>query len=175
MADRFGLPILTFIDTPGAYPGVDAEERGQAEAIARNIYEMSRLRVPVVTVVTGEGGSGGALAIGVGNRVMMMENAVYSVISPEGCAAILWRDRAEASRAAEALRITAADCLELGVIDEVIREPMGAAHRHRDACIQAVGDAIERHLDELAGLDGDALRAQRYERFRALGKFVERA
>jgi acetyl-CoA carboxylase carboxyl transferase subunit alpha len=175
MADRFGLPILTFIDTPGAYPGVDAEERGQAEAIARNIYEMSRLRVPVVTVVTGEGGSGGALAIGVGNRVMMMENAVYSVISPEGCAAILWRDRAEASRAAEALRITAADCLELGVIDEVIREPMGAAHRHRDACIQTVGDAIERHLDELAGLDGDALRAQRYERFRALGKFVERA
>lgn len=173
MADAFGLPILTFIDTPGAYPGVEAEANGQAEAIARNILEMARLRVPVVAVVAGEGGSGGALALGVANRVLMLENSVYSVISPEGCAAILWRDRAEAPRAAEALRITARDCERVGVIDEVIAEPYGGAHRHRDTVIAAVGDAIARHLDSLSGLDPDALRRDREARFRVLGAFVE--
>ncbi len=171
LASDFGLPILTFIDTPGAYPGVDAEERGQAEAIARNILEMSKMRVPIVTVVIGEGGSGGALAIGVGNRVLMLENSVYSVISPEGCAAILWRDRAEGPRAAEALRITAEDCLDLSVVDEVIPEPRGGAHRHREETVRRVGEAIARHLDALVDLSPDALREDRYRRFRALGRF----
>jgi acetyl-CoA carboxylase carboxyl transferase subunit alpha len=173
LADRFQRPILTFIDTPGAFPGLDAEERGQAEAIARNIMEMSTLRVPVICVVIGEGGSGGALAIGVGNRVLMLESSVYSVISPEGCAAILWRDRAQAPRAAESLRITAADCLSLGVIDEIIAEPPGGAHRDRAAAVQMVGDAVERHLEELSALDGPALRRQRYERFRQMGAWTE--
>lgn len=173
LADDFGLPLLTFIDTPGAYPGVDAEAHGQAEAIARNILEMSRLTIPIVTVVTGEGGSGGALAIGVANRVLMLDNSIYSVISPEGCAAILWRDRAEAPRAAEALRVTANDCLELGVIDEVVREPLGGAHRHRDVVIGAVGDAVARHLAELDALDPVALRQDRHDRFRQIGRFVE--
>jgi acetyl-CoA carboxylase carboxyl transferase subunit alpha len=134
---------------------------------------MSRLSVPVITVVTGEGGSGGALAIGVANRVMMLENSVYSVISPEGCAAILWRDRAEGSRAAESLKITAADCLALGVIDEIIPEPFGGAHRHRDEAIERVGDAVHRHLDALVGETPDALRDGRHARFRAMGKFIE--
>ncbi|MCB9681523.1 MAG: acetyl-CoA carboxylase carboxyltransferase subunit alpha [Alphaproteobacteria bacterium] len=173
LADDFGLPILTFIDTPGAYPGVEAEANGQAEAIARNILEMARFRVPVVTVVTGEGGSGGALAIGVANRVLMLENSIYSVISPEGCAAILWRDKAEGPRAAEALRVTARDCLELGVVDEVVPEPYGGAHRHRDTVIQAVGDAIARHLDALEGLSPEQLRDDRFQRFRQIGRFVE--
>ncbi|MEQ1504034.1 MAG: acetyl-CoA carboxylase carboxyltransferase subunit alpha [Myxococcota bacterium] len=171
IADRFGMPIVTFIDTMGAYPGLDAEERGQAEAIARNIMEMARLRVPVVALVAGEGGSGGALAIGVANRLIMLENSVYSVISPEGCAAILWRDRAEASRAAEALRITAADCFELGVADEVVPEHLGSAHRYPIESILAVGGAIRRHLCELLPLSRDALEADRYARFRKLGAF----
>jgi acetyl-CoA carboxylase carboxyl transferase subunit alpha len=175
LADDHGLPIICFIDTPGAYPGIDAEERGQAEAIARSIMDMSRLGVPVIAVVTGEGGSGGALAIGVANRVLMLENSVYSVISPEGCAAILWRDRAEGPRAAEALRITASDCLDLGVIDEIIAEPFGGAHRHRDAVIGATGAAIRKHVGELAGLDRDTLKRDRYERFRRLGQFEERS
>jgi len=130
MANRYGRPIFTFIDTPGAYPGIDAEERGQAEAIARNIMEMSTFTVPIICTVIGEGGSGGALAIGVGNRVLMFENSVYSVISPEGCAAILWRDRAEGPKAAKALKITASDCLELGVADTIVPEPKGGAHRN---------------------------------------------
>jgi acetyl-CoA carboxylase carboxyl transferase subunit alpha len=175
LADTFGLPILCLIDTPGAYPGIDAEERGQAEAIARNILEMSRLRVPIIAVVIGEGGSGGALAIGVANRVLMLENSVYSVISPEGCAAILWRDRAEGPRAAEALRITAEDCRSLLVVDDVVPEPPGGAHRSPDVAIAALGDAIARHLADLEGLDPDALRAARYDRFRDLGAFVEDA
>jgi acetyl-CoA carboxylase carboxyl transferase subunit alpha len=175
LADKSNLPIVTFIDTPGAYPGIDAEERGQAEAIARNILEMSRLEVPIVALVIGEGGSGGALAIGVANRVLMLENSVYSVISPEGCAAILWRDRAEAARAATALRITAGDCLELGVIDEVVEEPWGGAHRHKERVMASVKDALVRHLDALAGLSRDALRKDRYARFRAIGEFEERA
>jgi acetyl-CoA carboxylase carboxyl transferase subunit alpha len=173
LANDFGLPVVTFIDTPGAYPGVEAEANGQAEAIARNILEMSRLTVPVVTVVTGEGGSGGALAIGVANRVLMLENSIYSVISPEGCAAILWRDRAEGPRAAAALKVTARDCLELGVVDEVIPEPYGGAHRHRDAVVGAVGDALGRHLDELSALSPDELRRDRHDRFRRIGRYVE--
>jgi acetyl-CoA carboxylase carboxyl transferase subunit alpha len=174
LADRFDLPVLTFIDTPGAYPGIDAEERGQAEAIARNIIEMARLNVPVVAVVAGEGGSGGALAIGVANRVLMLENSVYSVISPEGCAAILWRDRAEGPRAAEALKITAADCLDHGVIDEVIPEPWGGAHRHRKATIESVGVAIRKHFGDLLGLSRKELRSTRYDRFREMGPVTER-
>jgi acetyl-CoA carboxylase carboxyl transferase subunit alpha len=171
LADRFGLPILTLIDTSGAYPGVDAEARGQAEAIARNILEMSTFRVPILCAVIGEGGSGGALALGVGNRVLMLEHAVYSVISPEGCAAILWHDRAEGPRAAEALKITAQDCARFGVADEVIAEPPGGAHRDVPTTVVALGDAMERHLTEIAALSPDALRADRYARFRRLGAF----
>ncbi len=174
LANRFKRPILAFIDTPGAFPGIDAEERGQAEAIARNIMEMAAFEVPVLCCVIGEGGSGGALAIGVGNRVLMLENSIYSVISPEGCAAILWRDRAEAPRAAEALRITAADCLRLGVVDEVVEEPSGGAHRDPERTVKRVGDALERHLLELLALSPDALRADRYARFRNLGPVEER-
>lgn len=175
MAERFGIPILAFIDTPGAYPGLDAEARGQSEAIARNIQEMSQLTVPVVAVVTGEGGSGGALALATADRVLMLENSVYSVISPEGCAAILWRDRAEGPRAAEALRITAADCLELGVVDEVVPEKLGGAHRYQTDTIAAVGRTIRRHFSELRTLDTDALLQSRYDRFRRMGAMTEGA
>jgi acetyl-CoA carboxylase carboxyl transferase subunit alpha len=175
LAERFGRPIISFIDTPGAYPGVQAEERGQAEAIARNIMEMAAFTVPVICCVVGEGGSGGALAVGVGNRVLMLEHSIYSVISPEGCAAILWRDRAEGPKAAAALRITAADCRRLGVADEVITEPRGGAHRDADATARDLGDAIWSHLDELRQLTPEALREDRYRRFRALGQFEEQA
>ncbi|MCK6524150.1 acetyl-CoA carboxylase carboxyltransferase subunit alpha [Myxococcota bacterium] len=175
LAARFGRPIITLIDTPGAYPGVDAEARGQAEAIARNIMEMSTFQVPVICVVIGEGGSGGALALGVGNRTLMLENSTYSVISPEGCAAILWRDRAEGPRAAEALRITAKDCLNLGVADEVVTEPGSGAHRDPDGAAAALDAALERHLNELSQLDGPALREDRYARYRKLGVVLEEA
>jgi acetyl-CoA carboxylase carboxyl transferase subunit alpha len=173
LANRYGRPILTFIDTPGAYPGLDAEERGQAEAIARNIMEMATFTVPIICTVIGEGGSGGALAVGVGNRILMMENAIYSVISPEGCAAILWRDRAEGPRAAEALRITASDCLRLGVADEVVSEPRGGAHRDHEGAYQSLGEALIRHLDTLCAMDGKALQIDRYDRFRGLGAVLE--
>lgn len=173
LAARFGRPIITFIDTPGAYPGIDAEERGQAEAIARNILEMSTFDVPIICCVIGEGGSGGALALGVGNRVIMLENSIYSVISPEGCAAILWRDRAEGPRAAEALRLTASDCLRLGVVDEVVGEPAGGGHRDPVTAIRSVGKALEAHLDDLVGRTGPELRADRYARYRRLGVFEE--
>ena len=173
LAERFGMPILCFIDTPGAYPGIDAEARGQAEAIARNIMEMSRLTVPVVALVMGEGGSGGALAIGVANRVVMLENSVYSVISPEGCAAILWRDRAEGPKAAEALKITAHDCLKHGVIDEVVPETLGGAHRFRTEALEAVETCLRTHMLDLLDLTGDALVSQRYDRFRAMGAMTE--
>jgi acetyl-CoA carboxylase carboxyl transferase subunit alpha len=169
MAERFGRPILTFIDTPGAFPGIDAEERGQAEAIAKNILVMSRLRVPILSVVIGEGGSGGALAIGVANRVLMLENAIYSVISPEACASILWRDSALGPKAADALKYTAADCLRLGASDETIPEPPGGAHRDPDQCLRAVGDVIERHLGELCAMGPEEVREDRYRRFRSLG------
>jgi acetyl-CoA carboxylase carboxyl transferase subunit alpha len=173
MAEKFGRPILTFIDTPGAYPGIDAEERGQAEAIAFNLREMARLRVPVICTVTGEGGSGGALAIGVGNRVNMLEYSVYSVISPEGCASILWRDAAKAPEMAQALRLTAPDLKDLDVIDEIIPEPAGAAHSDPQGTIDAVGQVLERQLGELATLSADELLEDRYQRFRRIGKFTE--
>ncbi len=174
LADRFGMAVITLIDTPGAYPGLDAEARGQAEAIARNILEMATFRVPIVCCVIGEGGSGGALALGVGNRVLMLEHATYSVISPEGCAAILWHDRAEGPRAAEALKITSHDCHQLGVADEVVAEPAGGAHRGQAATIQLLGDAVERNLVSLDPLSPDQLRADRYERFRRLGAIDDR-
>jgi acetyl-CoA carboxylase carboxyl transferase subunit alpha len=173
LAARFGRPILTFIDTPGAFPGIDAEERGQAEAIARNIMEMATFEVPIICCVTGEGGSGGALALGVGNRVVMLENSIYSVISPEGCAAILWRDRAEGPRAAEALRLTASDCRRLGVVDEVIEEPPGGAHQDPSRAIADVGRSLVAHLDALLKMSGTELRADRYARYRRLGAFEE--
>ena len=174
LAERFGLPIVTLIDTPGAYPGIDAEARGQAEAIARNIMEMSALGVPVVCCVIGEGGSGGALALGVGNRVLMLDNATYSVISPEGCAAILWHDRAEAPRAAEALKLTAQDCLRLRVADRLVEEPAGGAHRNQADSMRALGDAVEETLKELSALSPAELRADRYARFRNLGAIEDR-
>jgi acetyl-CoA carboxylase carboxyl transferase subunit alpha len=175
LANRYRRPIFTFIDTPGAYPGIDAEERGQAEAIARNIMEMATFKVPIIATVIGEGGSGGALAVGVGNRILMLENAIYSVISPEGCAAILWRDRAEASKAAEALRITAKDCRHFGVVDEIVPEPPGGAHRDLETAMDSVGVVLRRHLDELLAMSPEALVVDRYERFRALGAVLEEA
>jgi acetyl-CoA carboxylase carboxyl transferase subunit alpha len=170
---RFKKPIVAMIDTPGAYPGVGAEERGQAEAIARNLREMAAFPVPIVVVVIGEGGSGGALAIGVGNRILMMENAVYSVISPEGCAAILWRDGTKGPLAAEALKLTAEDLLELKVIDEIIPEPPGGAHRDNQQAAIHVKEAMVRHLQGLQGVPEDRLVADRYQRFRDMGTFVE--
>jgi acetyl-CoA carboxylase carboxyl transferase subunit alpha len=173
LAERFGLPVLTFIDTAGAYPGLDAEERGQAEAIARNLLEMAVLRVPLVVTVTGEGGSGGALALGVGDRVLILEYGIYSVISPEGCAAILWKDQDRKSQAAEAMRITAPDLLQLGVVDEIVAEPLGGAHTDAAAAAAAVGDAIERALVATLKLDPETRIARRYDRFRALGVVAE--
>jgi acetyl-CoA carboxylase carboxyl transferase subunit alpha len=175
LAERFGKPLVTFIDTPGAYPGIGAEERGQAEAIARNLAVMAGLQVPIVTVVTGEGGSGGALAIGMGNRVLMLEHAVYSVISPEGCAAILWGDAARAPEAAEAMRTTAPDLLRLGVIDAIVPEPVGGAHRDWEAAAANLRVALREALAALAGLSGAALAADRHARFRRLGVFEETA
>ena len=175
MAERFNRPILTFVDTPGAYPGIGAEERGQAEAIAVNLEVMSRLRVPVVSTVIGEGGSGGALAIGVGNRVLMLENSVYSVISPEGCATILYRDATKADKAAEAMKVTARDLLEFGVIDEVISEPLGGAHRDPKKAADLLGKAVRKHLTQLKALEPDALVEDRYKKFRALGAFTDQA
>ena len=170
---RFKKPIITMIDTPGAYPGVGAEERGQAEAIANNLREMATFPVPIVVVVIGEGGSGGALAIGVGDRILMMENAVYSVISPEGCAAILWRDGTKGPLAAEVMKLTAADLLTLKVIDEVIPEPAGGAHRDYNEAATTLKKVIVRHLTELQGLPGEKLVSERYQRFRRMGAFVE--
>jgi acetyl-CoA carboxylase carboxyl transferase subunit alpha len=169
LADRFGLSMLTFIDTPGAYPGIDAEARGQAEAIARAIEASLELTVPMIATVIGEGGSGGALALAAGNKVLMLEHAVYSVISPEACASIIWRTAENAQDAAEALKLTAQDLLKLGVIDGVIAEPLGGAHRERVPAITAVGDAIEQALRPLAGMDGPNLRQQRREKFLAMG------
>ena len=170
---RFRKPIITMIDTPGAYPGVGAEERGQAEAIAHNLREMAAFPVPIVVVVIGEGGSGGALAIGVGDRILMMENAVYSVISPEGCAAILWRDGTKGPLAAEAMKLTAVDLLELEVIDEVIPEPVGGAHRDYHGAAATLKQAIVRHLTELQTVPEERLVSERYQRFRRMGTFVE--
>jgi acetyl-CoA carboxylase carboxyl transferase subunit alpha len=173
MAEKFGLPVLTFIDTAGAYPGLDAEERGQAEAIARNLIEMAVLEVPIIVTITGEGGSGGALALGIGDRVLILEYATYSVISPEGCAAILWKDQDRKAEAAEAMRMTAPDLLALGVVDEIIPEPSGGAHTDPDATCRRVGDVIERALQDLSRISSKELTARRYEKFRGLGAFDE--
>ena len=173
LAGKFGKPVITFIDTPGAYPGLGAEERGQAEAIARNLREMAGLPVPIVCVVTGEGGSGGALAIAVGNRVLMMEYAIYSVISPEGCAAILWGDSAKASDAAEIMRVTAPDLLRLGVIDAVIPEPVGGAHRNWEAAAVSLRTALRDQLWQLKSQSEYELIEGRQEKFRRIGVFEE--
>jgi len=170
MADRFKLPVLTFVDTAGAYPGVGAEERGQAEAIARSIDACLSLQVPIIASIVGEGGSGGAVALAAANRVLMLEHAVYSVISPEGCASILWRDGDHARDAAEALRLTSDDLLKLGVIDEIIREPLGAAHRDQATALDALGDAVEANLRTLVGTEGGKLKADRRRKFLDMGK-----
>jgi len=171
MAERFGLPILTFIDTPGAYPGVGAEERGQSEAIARNLLEMSQLRVPIICTVIGEGGSGGALAIGVGDRTIMLQYSTYSVISPEGCASILWKTADRAKDAAEALGITAPRLLELGLIDKMVREPLGGAHRDPHAMAIRLKAVLRNQLDELERSDRAGLVGERYKRLRRYGAF----
>jgi acetyl-CoA carboxylase carboxyl transferase subunit alpha len=173
LAARFGAPVITLIDTPGAYPGLGAEERGQSEALARNILEMSALETPIVTCVIGEGGSGGALALGVADRVLMLENSVYSVITPEGCAAILWKDASQRERAAAALKITAEDLLRLKVIDEIIPEPLGGAHQDADATGERLREALIRHVTELRKIRPEKLVRRRAEKYAAMGTFVE--
>ena len=173
LAEKFALPVITLIDTPGAYPGIDAEERGQSEAIARNLYVMAELRVPIVCVVIGEGGSGGALAIGVGDRTLMMQYAAYSVISPEGCASILWKSADKAPVAAETLGITATRLKALGLIDKIVNEPLGGAHRDPQTAMQSLRKALDEVLSELAGDDIDTLLQARYERLMGYGKFKE--
>jgi acetyl-CoA carboxylase carboxyl transferase subunit alpha len=170
LAAKLHAPVVTLIDTPGAFPGKEAEERGQSEAIAKALIEMSRLRTPTVAVITGEGGSGGALAIGVGDVVLMLERAVYSVISPEGCAAILWRDGTRAREAARALRLTARDLVEFGIVDEIVPEPAGGAHRHPDQAVAAVASAVRRHLTTLTARPLETLLQTRYEKFRRIGR-----
>jgi acetyl-CoA carboxylase carboxyl transferase subunit alpha len=172
LAEKYKLPVITFIDTAGAFPGLDAEERGQHEAIARNLTEMARIQMPIIAVVTGEGGSGGALGIGVGDVVLMLQYAVYSVISPEGCAGILWRDGSFAAQAAEALKITAPSLKELGIIDEIISEPPGGAHRYAHETAEQVRTAILKHLKELSELTTPKLLARRFAKFSAMGKFA---
>jgi acetyl-CoA carboxylase carboxyl transferase subunit alpha len=173
LAEKFGRPVVSFVDTPGAYPGMDSEERGVAEAIARNLLEMARLKTPIVAVVTGEGGSGGALGIGIADVVLMLEHAVYSVISPEGCAAILWKDQAKAKEAADAMRVTAADCKALGVVDDIIPEPAGGAHSDPMATIEAVGIRLLAEIDRLSKRPLDQLLDARYRKFRAMGAWEE--
>jgi acetyl-CoA carboxylase carboxyl transferase subunit alpha len=173
LAAKFRLPILSFVDTPGAYPGIDAEERGQGEAIARNLREMARLPVPVIVTVTGEGGSGGALAIAVGDRVNILENGFYSVISPEGCASIIWRDSSKAETAAIAMKIMATDLKELGIIDEIIPEPDGGAHEDHEGAARLLGDVLERQLLVLASQAPKELLDSRYEKFRRMGQYFD--
>jgi acetyl-CoA carboxylase carboxyl transferase subunit alpha len=170
LAEKFARPIISFVDTPGAYPGLDAEERGQAEAIAYNLREMATLQVPILVNVTGEGGSGGALAIAVGDRVNMLENSVYSVISPEGCASILWRDAGRAEQAATAMKITAADLKGFGIVDEIVPEPLGGAHLDADSLFASLDRLLQAQLQELGALTPDALVAKRYEKFRSMGR-----
>ncbi|WP_188622214.1 acetyl-CoA carboxylase carboxyl transferase subunit alpha [Caldalkalibacillus thermarum] len=170
-AHKFSRPIICFIDTPGAYPGKAAEERGQSEAIARNLREMARFEVPIICVVTGEGGSGGALALGVGNRIYMLENAIYSVISPEGAAALLWKDAGLAQRAAETMKITAQDLYDLKIIDDIIPEPRGGAHRNMQEQAKQIKAFLLKGLEELQGLDGAALVEQRYHKYKAIGEY----
>jgi acetyl-CoA carboxylase carboxyl transferase subunit alpha len=173
MAEQFKLPIITFVDTPGAFPGIGAEERGQAEAIARNLREMAALTVPIIVVITGEGGSGGALAIAVGDRIMMLEYSVYAVISPEGCAAILWSDGTKGAQAAEALKLTARDIKGLEVIDEIVKEPVGGAHNDHEAMARTLHEALSRNLKELMKIPADQLVEERYQKFRKMSRFVE--
>ena len=175
LAEKFGRPIFTFVDTPGAYPGVGAEERGQAEAIAHNLREMARLKVPIITTITGEGGSGGALAIAVGDRVLMMENAIYSVITPEGCASIVWRDSAKKELAAQALRITAGDLSQLGCIDGVIPEPEGGAHRDHDAAANLLAAGLQKYYRDVKKVPVEELLASRYKKFRNMAQFYRSA
>lgn len=173
-AHRFGLPILTFIDTPGAYPGMEAEEQGQGEAIAVNLQEMFRFEVPIISTVIGEGGSGGALAIGIGDRLLMLEHAVYSVISPEGCAAILWKDaKKAAAQAADALKITAQDLLEMSIIDQIVPEPLGGAHQAPLEAARSLKEVLVQNLQDLSGLSSRQLRDERYHKFRRMGSFLE--
>src|ERR1700737_3087553 len=171
IAEKFHRPVFTFVDTPGAYPGLGAEERGQAEAIARNLREMARLQVPIITTITGEGGSGGALAIAVADRVLMMENAIYSVISPEGCAAIMWRDASKKKLAAEAMRITPPDLSELGCIDDIVPEPEGGAHRDYEAAANSLDASLQKHYGDLKKLPASELVASRYNKFRNMAEF----
>jgi len=173
LAERFSLPLVTFIDTQGAYPGVGAEERGQSEAIARNLFEMSVLRIPIVSVVTGEGGSGGAIAIGVCDRLLMLQYSVYSVISPEGCASILWKSADKKEAAADAMGLTAQRLSQLGLVDEVIEEPLGGAHRNHPLIAERLKSAIIRHLASLEKLSPDELRAQRQAKIASFGVFSE--
>jgi acetyl-CoA carboxylase carboxyl transferase subunit alpha len=173
LAEKFSLPIVTFIDTPGAYPGVGAEERGQSEAIAFSLYLMAGLRTPIINVVIGEGGSGGALAIGVGDRLLMLQYSVYSVISPEGCASILWKSAAKAEDAADAMKITAQSLNEFGLVDAVLPEPLGAAHRDPEATAEVIRNAVIKHLDDLERLDIDQLLEQRQRRIAAFGHFKD--
>lgn len=172
-AEKFNKPILSFIDTPGAYPGLGAEERGQSEAIARNLYTMCRLKVPIIVSIIGEGGSGGALAIGVGDRILMLEHSIYSVISPEGCAAILWGNGSKAADAAESLKLTAQDLKKLGIIDKIVKEPVGGAHREPEIAARNLSEAISKELKELESLPGDKLALTRYEKFRKMGIYRE--
>lgn len=172
LAQKFKLPVVVLIDTPGAYPGIGAEERGQAQAIALNLREMATIAVPIIIAVIGEGGSGGALGIGIGDRVCVMENAYYSVISPEGCAAILWKDASKADQAAEALKLTANELLSLGIIDEIIPEPQGGAHRDPPRAAKNLKSAIKKHLDELKQIPIDKLLSLRYQKFRKIGVFA---
>lgn len=174
LADKFSRPIICFVDTAGAYPGIDAEERGQAQAIAINLREMARFRVPIIVVVTGEGGSGGALAISVGDKIYMLENSVYSVITPEGCAAILWKDSSLAPRAAASLKITAQDLMQLGLIDQIIVEPQDGAHEHWDEMAKELKSLFISSLKELSSLSSSDLIKRRYEKFRAMGEFAEK-
>ena len=172
LADRFGIPVMTFVDTAGAYPGIGAEERGQAEAIARSIQTSLALRVPILSTIIGEGGSGGAVALATADRVLMFEHAVYSVISPEGCASILWRSGDHARDAAEALKLTAQDLFRMSIVERVVPEPLGAAHRERETALASLGDALEEALTELAAIDAADLRARRRERFLAIGNVL---
>jgi acetyl-CoA carboxylase carboxyl transferase subunit alpha len=174
LAEKFGAPVITLVDTPGAYPGLGAEERGQAEAIARNLLEMASLQTPIITAVVGEGGSGGALAVGLADRVLMFENSVYSVISPEGCAAILWKDASQRERAAEALKLTAQDLLELGVIDEILPEPPGGAHADPEAAAEDLGEALRRHLRQVRKIAIDKLLRRREEKYLSIGAFNQK-
>jgi acetyl-CoA carboxylase carboxyl transferase subunit alpha len=169
LADRFGLPVITLVDTPGAFPGVQAEERGQAEAIARSTEECLSLSVPIIAVIVGEGGSGGAIALAAANRVLMLEHSVYAVISPEGCASILWRTADKASEAAEAMRITAEDLKQLGVIERIVPEPVGGAHRDPDDAIATLGDALAEELERYARMKGAEIRAERRQKFLSIG------